>query len=209
MIEDARQPKAKFEPAAELVIDDLDTLKVLADPLRLRILELFHTSRTVKQVAADLDMPATKLYYHVNQLEQRGLIRMVDTRIVSGIIEKHYQIAARRFHIKRDLLSPGTTESEGSLELTLLDGAKAEIIESVQAGVIDLAGEQPSMGMEISQATFRLPRERAEEFRQRLQALVKEFGDEDDEAENLPTQVYKFLYAWYPTARRLPEDETD
>lgn len=209
-MEETRQTKEKFEPAAELVIDHLDTLKVLADPLRLRILELFHTSRTVKQVAADLDMPATKLYYHVNQLEQHGLIRTVDTRIVSGIIEKHYQIAARQFRIKKDLLSPGLSDSETGLELTLstlLDGTKAEIVESVEAGVIDLNNADRTMGIEIAQATFRIPPARAQAFRQRLQDLIKELGDEDDEPDDQPTQIYRLLYAWYPTVRRLPEGD--
>jgi hypothetical protein len=137
---------------------------------------------------------------------------MVDTRIVSGIIEKHYQIAARQFRIKKDLLSPGLSDSETGLDLalsTLLDGTKAEIVEGVRAGVIDLTNADRTMGIEIAQATFQIPPARAEAFRQRLQDLITQLGDGDDEPEGEPTQVYRLLYAWYPTARRLPDEDEE
>src|ERR687885_168224 len=87
------------------VIRDLETVRLISDPLRLQILEALRKEpRTVKQVAAQLDVPATNLYYHVRLLEQRGLIRVTDTRIVSGIIEKRYQTVAYRLSIDRRLL---------------------------------------------------------------------------------------------------------
>ena len=72
----------------EFIIDNVDALKMIADPLRLQIMRSLEKPRTVKDLAAQLDIPATKLYYHVNQLETHKIIRVVDTRIVSGIIEK-------------------------------------------------------------------------------------------------------------------------
>lgn len=50
---------------------------------RLRILGLLRREpRTLKQLVAELDLPTTRLYYHVNLLESHGLIRAVETRIV-------------------------------------------------------------------------------------------------------------------------------
>ena len=51
---------------------------------------------------------------------KRGLIRVVRTRVVSGIIEKHYQVTAREFNVDRRLLSPhGDARDEGD-HMTLL-----------------------------------------------------------------------------------------
>ena len=74
---------------------DIETLRVLADPLRLRMLEVFgqhgREPLTVKEIARSLGEPLTKLYYHVNLLEQHGLIVVASSRLVSGILEKHYR----------------------------------------------------------------------------------------------------------------------
>lgn len=74
----------------EMMIEDAETLRVLADPLRLRIRELMVRPCTVKQVAAVLGIAPTKLYYHINLLEKHKLIVVVAARVVSGIIEKQY-----------------------------------------------------------------------------------------------------------------------
>ena len=63
------------------VIRDLAQLKVLADPLRVRILEaLCEQPRTTKQVAERLGEKPTKLYHHVEALDRAGLIELHSTR---------------------------------------------------------------------------------------------------------------------------------
>src|SRR5919199_432922 len=107
-------PAPTQPPADELTISDLDSLRVIADPLRLRILESLIEPRTVKQVAAELGIFPTKLYYHMQLLERHGLIMVVDTRLVSGILEKRYRAAARCFHVDHALLAlSGPTGDEG------------------------------------------------------------------------------------------------
>src|SRR3954467_13426431 len=94
-------------PAPLYTITTLEALKVFADTLRQQIIEaLLDGSKTVKQIAAELELAPTKLYYHVNLLEEHGLISVSETRIVSGIIEKHYTAAAHEYYIERSLLTP-------------------------------------------------------------------------------------------------------
>jgi DNA-binding transcriptional ArsR family regulator len=79
-----------------LVIDDVATLKALADPVRMRLVgEMLDRPHTVKEMAAALGVPQTRLYYHVKILEKHGLIRVVSRRTVSGIEERTYQSTAR------------------------------------------------------------------------------------------------------------------
>jgi DNA-binding transcriptional ArsR family regulator len=73
-------------------------LKALADPLRLAILDALTSGAhrelrvlSVKELAAELGEPKTKLYRHIKLLEAAGLIRVAATRLVSGIVEQRYQ----------------------------------------------------------------------------------------------------------------------
>src|SRR5215204_4411779 len=87
-----------FVPAPEFVVSDLETLKVVSDPLRIQLLELLvRGPRTVKQLASEMGTTSTKLYYHMSLLEERGIVRVISTRVVSGIIEKQYAITAYSF----------------------------------------------------------------------------------------------------------------
>ena len=70
----------------EYLVTDLETIKIISDPLRVQILEhIGLTSEvgkliTVKEIAEALDIPPTKLYYHINLLEKHDLIRVAETR---------------------------------------------------------------------------------------------------------------------------------
>ncbi|MCP4420888.1 MAG: helix-turn-helix transcriptional regulator, partial [Chloroflexi bacterium] len=67
--------------AEEYIIRDLETLKAISHPLRIQLLKLIKQPKTVKEIASSLEMPPTKLYYHINLLEKNGIIRVVETQI--------------------------------------------------------------------------------------------------------------------------------
>src|SRR5580698_2917994 len=84
---------AEAGPAAVRTVDSVAALKAMADPTRLAILAALMRTRdlpvmSVKELAAELGEPQTKLYRHVRQLEAAGLIRVASTRMVSGILEQ-------------------------------------------------------------------------------------------------------------------------
>src|SRR4051812_45047672 len=119
-------------PEKEMVIADLDTLKVIAEPLRLQILQVtVEAARTVKQIAAMVHTPVSKLYYHMNMLEEHGLLRVAGTRVVSGIIEKQYRSSALRLRFDRNLMSTTGAEHAAMLDLVLsttLDTTRSDIL---------------------------------------------------------------------------------
>ena len=98
--------------AQEFLVDDLEMLKVIAHNTRLDILQSLKKPKTVKEIARLLKLPATKLYYHVNLMEKHGLIQVVETNIVSGIVEKKYQVVARNYRIDDQLLADQSTNTE-------------------------------------------------------------------------------------------------
>lgn len=207
----SQQPTTeKYELADEFVIDNLETLKVIADPLRKRILNLFDKPRTVKMIAQELGTTPSKLYYHVNLLEEHGLLRVTDTRIVSGIIEKHYQIAARMFRVTPGLLSPTPENNDEMLNRMLrdmLDTTKEEIRASIRAGVVDLSDDAPlHRKLCMSYVTASLTEEQATVFQKRLLALIDEFRALDDE-DNAGLQEYIIQFVMFPSHHRPVTDE--
>ncbi len=194
---------SSVEPMEQLVVDDLETLKVLSDPLRMQIAEFMsHQPRTVKQVAKELGTTPHKLYYHVKLLEDHGLIRVVETRLVSGIVEKHYQIAAKDIVVAEGLLSVSKPEGKSEIETlisSILDGTKADFIRSLR---VRTEGEVPIEERHCSHVTremARLTREQAEEIYKKLVELVEEFEAYDDELEQDQRQKYALTTVFYPS----------
>lgn len=209
----ATNDPARFVPQATLVVEDLDVLRVLADPLRLRIMEAFardaDTPQTVKRVAATLGEGATKLYYHVNLLEERGLLVVVESRVVSGIIEKRYQPVARAITVDRSVLmrdpDPSVTDAMGATVGAILTSAHDDVVDGLRSGRILTGAEAPAHRRAVIGKTLaRLAPERAAAFSERLQALIAEFGEE--ESSDPDAIAYSLLVACYPAGEQAAEE---
>ncbi len=196
-----------FQIDEEFVINDLETLKVVADPLRIRILEFFGDEKphTVKQISNALEIAPNKLYYHVNMLEEYGLLRVVDTRIVSGIIEKLYMVVAHTLTVERTLLSPsGSGEGLTLMVDTLMDDIKRSIFESARAGLIDTADNAPTLDrLTMGSLMGRLSADDAHEFIQKLNALVQEYAERDSD----DGKPYRMIFAVFPSVSHTNDDE--
>jgi DNA-binding transcriptional ArsR family regulator len=198
----------KYTIDEDFVVRDFETLKVVADSLRMQILDLLRENPlTVKQLAAELDIAPTKLYYHINLMEKHGLIRVVDTRMVSGILEKRYYATARYYSFDHHLLSPNTAPSTEGLDMmlsTVFDEPKADLKKSVQAGLVefDLDNQQEGVyPLVISRLISRLTDEQAKDFRERLQTLLKEFAELRIDPHNAEEQGFAMVLCMYPTTR--------
>lgn len=172
---------SRIEPAPQITIRDLAALRVATHPLRQQILATLNgPPRTVREIAAELGQDPHRLYYHVHLLEEHGLVRVAHTRMVSGILEKHYQVVAYEFLVDSDLVSPGAPGADPALDEILgftLRRTETQVREMVQRGVIDLALRAPEPAALLSRANFaRLSPERARELSGRLLDLIAEFS---------------------------------
>ena len=193
-----------FEPEDVRYIRDVETLRAISDPTRMRILEAMVQRRSpawsVKELAAALEMPQTRLYHHVELLLAQDLIRAVERRVVSGIIETRYNVVARSFQLDRALFAGDSEEGIEVLRETLaavFDTARAEVELAIRLGVINPGAETPAeRGLMLTRGLARLTPVRALELRQRLQALSEEFGDDPEGVEG--AQAYGIVLAVYP-----------
>src|SRR6266704_2358817 len=67
--------------------------QALADPMRIRLLEcLWGRPQSAKEIATWAGLPPDRLYYHLTQLEQAGLIEIAEyRRLAGGKVERVYR----------------------------------------------------------------------------------------------------------------------
>lgn len=195
-----------FQPMARYIIEDLETLRVMAEPLRGQIYEiLLNKPANVRQVAEQLGLAPSRLYYHFNMLEKCGLLRVVETRMVSNIQEKRYRSVAYELEVAPGLLDFRTEQGKQSiaeLSVNTLDVTRDDLVRSLQARAFMLeqgANEKPR-SIIITRLMASLSDERAEEFHGKLKALLKEFSDADQTGQpDAPDQQFALTIAYYPS----------
>ena len=131
MAEEAPGP-SKAEPPDIYTMTRLEQVKVVADPLRVRILELLcDEALTTKQVAERLGEKPTRLYHHVDALAKAGLIRLADTRQVRGTVEKYYRAVAKAFRadpkVFQQLIASDEFAAAGTREVEAGDSEEHEL----------------------------------------------------------------------------------
>lgn len=88
-----------------LQIQDYDSLKILADDQRRRILRLLMSgSATLSQLGHQLGEHPAQIRHHLKLLENAGLVELVGTHPVRGFVEKYYLARARAFLLQELLL---------------------------------------------------------------------------------------------------------
>lgn len=187
-------PLPDYELADRLVMSAPMQLRALADPLRATILDLLlERAATVAELAAAVDRPKSTIAHHVNVLVEAGMLRVVRTRRVRAIDERYYGRTARVFYVGV-VNRPG--EDPTTVHANALSVAAAESVP---------AHEADELRSILRHA--RIPAQRAAEFWQRVDAVVREFSQ-------LPRSddtVYGFAAGLYPTDYPTlpdPDDES-
>lgn len=185
-------------------VSDLETLRAIADPLRVQILELMEgQSLTVKQVAEKLGLAPSKLYYHFGALEKLGLIEVAETRMVANMLEKKFRSNADLLDVDPTLFNfskEGDNEPINILLASTIDATRDDLLRSLQARQFQLeqgADEQPRR-LIINRVVSRVPEQRIDEFQERLMKLLQEFEAEDQTSKS-SDQPYALTLAFYPS----------
>jgi DNA-binding transcriptional ArsR family regulator len=146
--------------------------KALADPLRIRLVEwLMERPRSARELADCAGLPADRLYYHLGQLEQAGLIGVAEyRRLARGKAERVY--AAAEAEPPGDDASPQETAAFlGSvLEATTMDITAA--FQAKQAG--------RRREVDVTRAALRLTDEALAELRGHIAQITARFAEPQD-----------------------------
>jgi DNA-binding transcriptional ArsR family regulator len=219
------------QPLPELVkfrnIEDPATMKALADPLRLKIMRVLGKGArvkprimTVKQLAEELGEPTTKLYRHIKQLVAVGLIQVAELRLVGGIVEQHYRVAQAGWGV-----NPSEPEMPDGKEVPeevfgLVGAAIEEYFNRYETALHegrtfvrneDNLANPPHVRSVGAITDYRVPRDKAAEFADRLHKLVKEFAHgapaEDTEETDAPDAVSANMLVMFYATEHDPDNE--
>ncbi len=184
-------------------IEDLESLRALADPTRLQIIELLVKPLSVKEIAEEMAVPRTRLYHHIKMLEQNGLIRVVGERKARALNERVYVAAAKEFRPGPGILEEATgDEMAEALLTTVLDTTRADFTRAVRSGVVRLDEIGEHQLLAVGRCLVRLPEAKAEKFAREVEDLVRRMTEEDTQADEDPVSAFAFVF--YPTKRRTP-----
>jgi DNA-binding transcriptional ArsR family regulator len=164
----------EFIPQPMQIVETTEQIKAFTDPLRVRVLRMLSSRAATNQQAADaLGEPQAKVLYHIRFLLDVGLIRLVDTQIKGGNVEKYYRAVAQIF----DLRPPPDTDEQTNLALSdsLIENMRFEFLSSVV--------RFPKLESYIHTWSGWLSAERMAEFNRRLLELFKEFWPEEQPAD--------------------------
>lgn len=192
-------PGISFRPAERYVIQTLEELRILANPLRLRVLDaLIAAPLTATQVGEQLGINSKKLYYHIGELERVGLVRLVHTEIQSGIQLKYYRAVASYYYLTASMLhsDQSVRNADASEEFLgfLLESSALALRRAVNEGTIDQYPES----FIVSRRALRLSPEKATELRDRLREIEDEIlGAEEPNGE----LSFSFVYALFPRGK--------
>ncbi|KAB1905321.1 helix-turn-helix transcriptional regulator [Micromonospora tulbaghiae] len=172
-----------------LVVSAPEQLRALADPLRSTLLELLlERAATVNELARAVDRPKSSVAYHVNQLVDAGLLRVVRTRRVRAIEERFYGRVARTFYVG------ALSRPEDKRVVAGINGLAAAAAEAAAAHAAD--------ELRCTLLHARIPIEDVREFWAEVQELARRFA----QIPRAGDQVYGFAAGLYPTdAPTLPD----
>jgi DNA-binding transcriptional ArsR family regulator len=145
----------------ELRIDEPSVLAALYDPLRYRLFRILASPHSVAELAAEVEMPANRLYYHVRRLVEVGLVRQVDARANGRHTERVYGRAARRITFA------------GDLDVAYEGGLLRGIADELDDGLRSVGDGEPGA---VSYHAVSLTEERARELEAQLHALISEYA---------------------------------
>lgn len=145
----------------ELELRDPAAVKALFDPTRFRLFGLLRAPHSVPELARAVGMPADRLYYHVRQLVDCGLVHQVDTRSSGRHTERVFGRTAQRFTFSGELDLGGESPLKG-------------IAQEVEDGLRSASNDDPAS---VSYHVFSLTDARARELEHRLRALIAEYDD--------------------------------
>lgn len=185
---------------SEQQLIDSASFKVLADPSRsLLVHRLSESAKSAKQLAAEMDCPITRLYYHLKRLQAHGLIFVERTRKVSGIFEKYYRASARAFVIDRNTDGPDDPARSQALLAFVFDQTRLDIGNGLRSGRIDAGKLPPEAGALMAYRTvMKLSPAQAQDLYHKLLALYREY----DALAKAPVEegdFYALVASAYPT----------
>lgn len=168
----------------KMVLTTLEEIKTYSDPYRLQILNVFNIldrPATVKEVSDMMGEVPAKVHYHVKKLEKVGLLNLVTTKEINGIVAKYYEPFMGTIEIKRkeQMNEPSADEMMRSETYKLL----SELYEQNKQRFFKQAKDSPNPKASVTNTTLRMTDEEARSLFEQVNQLLEPYRDRDKKKE--------------------------
>jgi predicted ArsR family transcriptional regulator len=175
-------------------IQDLEQIRLLSDPLKLKLLQAFaEDQKTVAEVATELGERITKLYRHVDALHAAGLLEITRETPKRGTLERAFRAVARRFEADYALFADQAGDDAAATVRELLQAGQAEIVDAMTTGA-----HKNSDDFIVTRLRCRASAKRIAELRQSLIEWLESVEQESDDDSGDEQQLVGGLIAFYP-----------
>jgi len=166
----------------EKVLTTLDQIRVYSDPYRIEILfsfKKFDRPATCKEIADSMGEVPAKIYYHIKKMEKAGILKLVYTKNINGIIAKYYEPTAENFVIKgefkgKDSVNTMLGETYLNTLNQIFDKAKSDFLKIIQK-----SAENHHKGKGVVQySDLFLTDDEAKELHEYIDKIIKERENE-------------------------------
>jgi DNA-binding transcriptional ArsR family regulator len=148
-------------------VTDARVVKALAHPLRVRILSMLDESvLSPSEIAERIDVPIGNVSYHVRQLADLGLVKLVRETPRRGAVEHHYTAEARPL-----ITDKAWREAPEIVRRAMVGAALEEAGNAVNSAAI--AGGFSKDGAHVSRIPARLDERGWKQFSGELEATMK------------------------------------
>lgn len=165
-------------------LESTDKLEELMHRVRGPLLRHLRTPHSAAELAAELDVPVTRLYHHLKVLESAGFIEVVATRRVGAALERRYRAVARGYRV-----GPDAVRNAGDLARSLasvMDMTRADLVAAVESGAIDASVGPDAADVDVDVAIWslrlRLGQQDRVELVERMEAVLSEFRERSSDA---------------------------
>lgn len=186
----------------EKVLSSLEEIKVISDPFRLNILFIFaedQTPLTVKQIAVELNEGASKVHYHVKELERIGVLEIVETKEKAGIMEKFYLPTAEVFKVEKSIGTPEDQQNHLLAGDNVFQAIKEDFARSSRL-------KMPGDKITVNYGLYHLTMQETDQ----LETLIREFLEGKNAREGAsPYMLGYALFRKYDNKERVTDGDED
>lgn len=193
------------------MLDAAGTTGTLLHPLRTTLLRELREPASAAALARRLELPRQKLNYHLRQLEEAGLVELVETRRRGNCTERILQATARSYLISPAVLGKLAADPEevedrfSSAYLGALAGRMLEDLTRLRRRADDAGKRLPTLAL---QAEVRFASPQAQNaFAEELAAAVGRLVARHHDAATPAGRTFRLVVGVHPRPQDDPAEE--
>ncbi len=160
----------------ELDNEQLEQLRALTDPMRLKLHAALNEPRTISEVAVILGVDRMSLYHHLQVLLKHDLVKLIETRRVKNLNESVYQAVEILNFIHRGSEESGPKEPYFQLIMNITNETNEDCSNSLRRG-----GELKAAA---SRNVVKIKKEDLSTVPKQIGELMREFMEKVNELHN-------------------------